>query len=188
MAFPIKTHVTRDAFDDFLTRAENRSRRFELINGEIVEKVVSEEHGAIVAYLAAQILIFAEAHNLGRTAVEPRHRPADGSDNDLIPDLAFTRYENALPLVTKGAVPRMPDLVVEVKSFDDHYTEMRKKASIYLGNGTQLVWLVYPAKRLIEILRADGDSDILTENDTLGGEDILPGFSLPVKQLFDSIR
>ena len=188
MAFPIKTHITREAFEVFLQHAENRGRRFELINGEIVEKVVSEEHGAIVAYLAAKILIFAETHDLGRTAVEPRQRLTDGAENDLIPDLAFTRYENALPLVTKGAVPRMPDLVVEVKSFDDHYTEMRRKASIYIAGGTRLVWLVYPAKRLIEIIRTHGDSDILTENDTLEGEDTLPGFSLPVKQLFDSIR
>ncbi len=188
MTFPIKARVTRDAFEDFLERADNRDRRFELINGEIVEKVVSEEHGAIVAYLAAQILVFANAHDMGRTAVEPRHRPAGDSENDLIPDLAFTRYENALPLVTKGAVPRMPDLVIEVKSFDDSYTEMRKKASIYIANGSRLVWLVYPAKRLIEIIRAGGDSDILTENDTLDGEDVLTGFSMPVRQLFDSVR
>jgi Uma2 family endonuclease len=61
---------------------------------------------------------------------------------------------------------------------------MRDKAEYYLKNGTKLVWLVYPEKQLIEVFRANGDSDFFTINDTLDGEDVLPGFQLPVRQVF----
>ncbi len=61
---------------------------------------------------------------------------------------------------------------------------MRAKASYYLANGTRLVWLVLPEKRLVEVYRADGEVDILTENDTLSGDDVLPGFALPVQAIF----
>ncbi len=87
-------------------------------------------------------------------------------------------------MVTKGAVPRFPDLAVEVKSPGDSYRQMREKAAYYLANGTKLVWLVYPEKRLVEVYRADGDIQILTGDDTLDGGDVLPGFSMTVSDIF----
>lgn len=60
---------------------------------------------------------------------------------------------------------------------------MREKADYYLANGVRLVWLVYPEKHLVVVHTPDTE-DILTENDTLDGGDVLPGFKLPVRDIF----
>jgi Uma2 family endonuclease len=61
---------------------------------------------------------------------------------------------------------------------------MRDTAAYYLANGSRLVWLVYPNYRLIEVYRPDADIVILGEEDTLTGGDVLPGFELPVREVF----
>ena len=84
----------------------------------------------------------------------------------------------------RGPVFQMPDLVIEVKSPDDTYTSMRERAQYYLAHGAKLVWRIYPAKRLVEVYRQDADSDILTADDTLQGDDVLSGFVLSVHEIF----
>ncbi len=173
---------TVDEFEAFLALPENRERLFELLNGEIVEKVPTEEHGIIVLRIGSKLLIFVDLHALGRVAVEVRHRiPAD-NHNARMPDISF-RSDTTTPVVKQGSVPVMPDLAVEVKSPDDGYRELREKADYYLANGSRMVWLVYPEKRLVEVHTPD-DLDILTMDDTLDGGDVLPGFRLPVKDIF----
>jgi Uma2 family endonuclease len=78
----------------------------------------------------------------------------------------------------------MPDVVVEVKSPDDTYASMRERAAYYLEHGARLVWLIYPAKSLVEVYRQGADSDILTRADTLQGEAVLPGFAPSVQEIF----
>jgi len=78
----------------------------------------------------------------------------------------------------------MPDLAVEIKSPDDTYTELRLKAAYYLANGSETVWLGYPEKRMVEVSRKGSDVEILLESDTIDGGDLLPGFSLPVRDIF----
>jgi Uma2 family endonuclease len=78
----------------------------------------------------------------------------------------------------------MPDLAVEIKSPDDTVKELREKAAYYLANGARLVWLIYPAKHMVEVYTPDGDVEILVEGDLLTGGDVLPGFSLPVAEVF----
>jgi Uma2 family endonuclease len=176
--------VTVDEFEEFIARDENTDRRFELIDGEIVEKMPTELHGLIAARFAGRMLPFVEDNDLGRVTVEARHRPADDCYNDRIPDVSFTSKARALPVVEKGAVPQMPDLCIEIKSPHDKLLKMREKAMYYLANGARMVWLVIPEKRLIEVYRPDQDVEILTENDTLDGGDIVPGFSLALSYLF----
>jgi Uma2 family endonuclease len=177
--------ISLDAFEQFIELPENRDRLFELIDGRIVEKMPTELHGAIVARLIAYLVMYAEQHNLGRVTTEARHRASQDAENDRLPDIAFTRWERALPLVEQGAVKHMPDLAIEIKSPSNGYEELRAKARYYLQHGAQLVWLIYPEKKLIEVYRAGADSDILTGEDTLTGGTVLPEFSLPVKTVFD---
>ena len=101
-------------FEAFLAEPENRDRLFELINGEIVEKMPTEEHGMIAAEIARLLGNFVKPKKLGRVAVEARHRVEKDNHNDLLPDVSFTSQERMLPLVTQGAVPQMPDLAVEI--------------------------------------------------------------------------
>jgi Uma2 family endonuclease len=77
----------------------------------------------------------------------------------------------------------MPDLAVEVQSPGQTDKLMADKAAYYLANGTRMVWLVYPGKQLVEVL-TQADRQLLPIDDTLTGEPLLPGFTLPVRELF----
>lgn len=175
--------VPIEEFEAFIALPENAERRFELIHGEIIEKVPTEEHSLIVGNLYFVLRTFVDERGLGRVAFEVRRKMPDDRHNARLPDVEFTSKERLLPVVKKGAVPQMPDLAVEVKSPDDKLPKLREKAAYYLANGTRLVWLVYPEKRLVIVLTADSE-DILTESDTLTGGEVIPGFEVPVSRIF----
>ncbi len=173
---------TVEEYEAFLERSENDERLFELINGEIVEKMPTQEHGVITLRFGAKILTFVEEHNLGHVGVEIRHRPANDQHNDRLPDISFTR-DASKELVTKAAVLSMPDLVVEVQSPSDTWRKMREKARYYIAKGTRLVWLVFQQQRIVEVYAPD-DEFTATEYDILDGRDVLPGFKIAIRDIF----
>jgi Uma2 family endonuclease len=173
--------VTVDEFEAILQQPENDSRLLELIHGEVVEKVPTEEYGLIAANIVAFLWTYVRSTRSGRVTSETRHRTEGDAYNDRIPDVSYRAGSD--PVVTQGAVMSMPDLAVEVRSPDDSLRKLREKARYYLENGSQLVWLVLPEMRLVEVYTTDEDR-ILTIDDTLTGGDLLPGFSLPVREIF----
>lgn len=170
-------------FEKFLALPENGDRYFELIHGEIVEKVPTEEHGVIAANICGFLWQYTRQAGFGRAVIEVRIRMPEDEYNSRQPDLAFFA-DTTRPIVKRGPVHQMPDLVIEVKSPDDTYTSMRERAQYYLTHGAKLVWLIYPDKRLVEVYRQDADSDLLTADETLQGDDVLPNFALPVREIF----
>ncbi|MBI5670147.1 MAG: Uma2 family endonuclease [Chloroflexi bacterium] len=121
--------VTVDAFEGFIARPENRDRLFELVNGEIIEKRPTEEHGVVTGNIYFAIRLSVEVTGVGRVVVEVCHRVPGDPHNDRVPDVAY--YADASrPVVKQGPVLQMPDLVVEVKSPRDTCKAMRDKAPI----------------------------------------------------------
>jgi Uma2 family endonuclease len=175
--------MTVDDFDQVMKLPENRERTFELIDGEMVEKMPTQKHGQVQLRLGSKLLIFVDAGDLGHVMTEASYRLPGDQFNERIPDISFVAGKDT-PVVEQGAAPRMPDLAVEIKSPDDTYKRLREKALYYLAHGVRLVWLVYPEKRVIEVYRPDADLDILTEGDTLDGGDLLPGFTLALRDIF----
>jgi Uma2 family endonuclease len=174
--------ITVDDFERFITQPGNAQRLFELIHGEIVEKVPTLQHGVVCGNIVAPLWNFSRASGVGQVATEVRHHVPGDEHNDRLPDVSY--YADASkPLIERGPTPYMPDLAVEVKSPDDTLPEMREKAAYYLAHGSRLVWLVYTEKRLVIVLTADTE-DILSEADTLDGGDVIPGFKLPVRDIF----
>jgi Uma2 family endonuclease len=179
----VQEHATTvKEFEAFMARPENVNRLFELVNGEIVQKMPTEEHGIIAGNLITWINMFLLEHPIGRAAVEVRHRAPDDQYNDRIPDVSFVADMNRA-VVREGAVPFIPDLAVEIKSPDDTLKEMSETAHYCLTHGAKMVWLVYPDKRLVEVLTPT-ERLLLTENDTLAGGDVLPGFAVVVRDVF----
>lgn len=174
--------VTVAAFEAFLTRAENSERRFELFNGEIIEKILTLKRGIITATIVTEINLYLRQNPIGYAAVKVRHRPPGDPNNDRLPDVSFSA-DRSQPIVEVGAVEKMPELAVEVKSPTDSYKQMLAKAEFYLANGSRMVWLFYPEKRLSEVLTLD-ERQLLGEDDELDGGDILPGFKVRVKSFF----
>jgi Uma2 family endonuclease len=172
---------TVEEFEQYADAPENAHRLLELIDGEIREKMPTEQHGLIAVIIAAALALFAHPRKLGRVTSETRYRKPGEKRNARIPDVSFSSAKR--PIVEKGSVPEYPDLAVEIQSPVDSLKEMREEARFYLANGSRLVWLVIPEKRLIEVYTADVE-DVLTENDTLTGGDVLTGFALPVRDVF----
>lgn len=170
-------------FERFLKEPKNEDRLFELVNGEIIEKMPTQEHGMIALNIGAEIRAYLKTNPIGRVGVEVRHRNPDDEHNDRLPDISFIA-DTTSPVVKEGAVQRLPDLAVEIKSPDDTYRKMRDTAAYYLANGVKLVWLIYSEKRLIEVYHADGEIEILNEDDVLDGGDVLPGFRLSLNTVF----
>lgn len=174
-------------FESFISLPQNTDRHFELINGEIVEKMPTEEHSLIIGDIYFPLRTFVDQHNLGRVAFEVRRKMPGDDHNARLPDVEFTAKERLLPVVRQGAVPQMPDLVVEVKSPDDSLLKLREKAVYYLSNGARLVWLVFPDRQQIEVHTAHSAVATLGIDDTIDGMDVIPGFSLPVRDIFRSV-
>lgn len=129
-----------------------------------------------------------DARGLGEVTV------ADGGyilapGTDLAPDVGFIRASRLAPLDSPDAdklIPGAPDLAVEVASPNQFRPEMAAKAGRYLAAGTQLVWVVWPRSREVDVWRA-GDAHptiTLTTGDTLDGGTVVPGFTYPVADLF----
>ncbi len=102
------------------------------------------------------------------------------------PDIAFISARN-LPLNVKlsGYFEGAPDLVVEIASLGDSSREVYDKARMWISFGVPLVWVIDPETRTVEVHRSNQPLLILTEDDTLDGGDLLPGFSWPVRDAFD---
>lgn len=173
---------TVEEFEAYIALPENRERRFELIQGEIVEKMPTQKHAALAGFFYGEMYIHLKVHPIGWVLVEARYQMPEDKDHSYIPDVSFVSDRNRV-LVERGAAPYMPDLAIEIMSPDDSLRDLRKKARYYLANGSQLVWLVIPQKRLVEVYTPDDDF-VLTEGDILTGGDVLPGFTLAVKDIF----
>jgi Uma2 family endonuclease len=138
--------------------------------------------------IGAAIQTFAKQHQLGTAfAAETGFivRTPQG-ESVLAPDAAFICRER-LP---QGEFPAgfctvIPDLVVEVVSPSDSYADMRQKVDEWLAAGVSMVWVVDPQRRAVEIWQPGETPQNLGEQDLLLGDPILPGFQLPVKELFE---
>lgn len=179
------TNINPTDFEAFLEHPDNQGRSFELINGEIVEKMPTMLHAIIQALIASAFAVYFRTNPIGWAMTEARSRLPEDPNNDRIPDVSVILKENRV-LLEHGAIPYMPDLAVEIKSPDDKLLEMRKKAAYYLEHGTRVVWLVHTEKRLIYVLTPDFE-DTFTENDHLDGSGLLPGFTVPVKDIFPQL-
>jgi len=174
---------TVSQFEDFIHQAENQDRLFELINGEIVKKSLAEEHGIIAINIGSEIRFHLRQNKLpGHVGAEVRHRPPNDKHNSRLPDVMY-HADISQPVVTQGAVPRMPDLAIEIQSPDDSLRDLREKARFYLANASKLVWLILAPKRLVEVYSKDEEL-ILKASDTLSGGEVLPEFNLTVNDIF----
>jgi Uma2 family endonuclease len=181
MTLIAREKIDAAAFEAFIARPENQGRRFERLFGEIVEKMPTQLHGYIIQMLSGLLFVFLRQHPLGYALVEARYQPPDDA-GDLIPDLSFVAHGHG-PLVRQGAAPYLPDLAVEVQSEGQSERFMLDKALLYLAGGARMVWLIYPAREIVEVLTAT-ERQLLTREDRLTGGDVLPGFSVAVRDLF----
>jgi Uma2 family endonuclease len=135
------------------------------------------------------IITFVAANDLGDvTAAETGYVLFAGRPQTVVaPDVGFVSRKR-LPRLTGKYYSVPPDLAVEVVSPTDKARDIREKVALYLQYGTSLVWVVYPDSRLVDVFQPGKPADSFGLDHELDGGDMLPGFKLPVKEIFARLR
>ena len=109
-------------------------------------------------------------------------------DTVRVPDVAFVRHER---LAAEGDVlgywPGAPDLVVEVISPTDRYTDVDEKIQEWLAAGARLVLVVNPRRQVVRECRPGGIERVLLLDDVMDGGEVVPGWRMPVRELFEGL-
>jgi Uma2 family endonuclease len=162
---------------------------FELVGGALVERSMGWQSSRIGGRLFGYLFSFCEAHGAGWVAPADAGYQCFADDPGKVrkPDASFIRLER-LPAQREpqGHCPIAPDVAVEVVSPHDLFSDVEVKVDEYLRAGVSLVWVIDPATRTVRVHRQEGSVSYLHEDDQLDGESVLPGFSCPVRNLFQS--
>lgn len=173
---------------DVLRLCDGEPKRLcELVDGVLVEKAMGHRESRIATELSGWLWSYLKTHKLGVLT------GADGpysleEDQIRFPDVAFIKWEDVPP----GADPNtpMPDwkisLAVEAISPGNTRGEMKRKLKDYFAAGVELVWYIYPIERVVRVYTSEEDCQTLTDADELDGGDVLPGFRVSVRELFDA--
>ena len=174
--------VTVDEFE-----AMPLAGQWELIEGELVEVApASDEPSSTGIWIGHLLLQHVHPARLGRVY------GADGGfvlfpdrNTVLVPDVAFVRADRAPQGKARKRFPRLaPDLVVEVLSPSNRASDVVAKIEMYQEAGVPLIWLVDPDAVTVTVIAAGSATRVLRAGDTLDGGDVLPGFSVPIADIF----
>ena len=180
-----KTLLTADEFYDFCCKNDGR---YELVDGEVVElSPARRRHGRTAANIGTAFNLYSRQRSIGYAEVEIGYIVRQGPDTVRGPDVSFVLNDS--DEYNDGFVPGAPDIAVEAVSPSNTVAEMERKVGEYLAAGSQRVWVVYPAvggaARRVVVHRADGRVITYTGYDVITDEELLPGFSLTLTEIFE---
>jgi Uma2 family endonuclease len=159
----------------------------ELVDGTMVEKAMGWVESEIAVVIIVALSTFVKPRKLGKVL------GADGMQRMVpglirVPDVSFFA-RGRLTRSQHGSVPVAPvagDLVVEVVSKSNTKREIERKLKEYFAAGSRLAWIVEPKPRTVRVHTAPDDFVVLGVDAWLDGGNVLPGFRLAVRELFDS--
>ena len=178
------TATRRMTADDLLLMPDD-GFRYELVSGELRERpFLGHVHGRRAGYILVSIGIHAMENDLG-IVYSSNTGFQFATDHVRAPNVAFVSRERAdAAKGPEGYFPGPPDVAVELASSSDSYMDMDERISDYLEAGTLAVIVVNPRNRTVRIHRPSGDVALLTESDTLAVDDVIPGWRMPVRDIF----
>ncbi|MFH1116765.1 MAG: Uma2 family endonuclease [Pseudomonadota bacterium] len=159
--------------------------KYELVEGELVVVAAGREHDDVIFFLDYLLKDFVIRHDLGRVyGASLGYWMENG--NLRSPDISFVTNGrlNKMTHDPKGFLHGAPDLAIEILSPSNTVKAMKEKALEYFESGSRLVWIVSPKDRTVTVLRPDGSERVLTVEAGLDGEDVIPGFSIEIKDVF----
>lgn len=173
---------------DELLRLPRGRNRYELVRGELRALALEgHEHGMLAAEFATGLWDVVRANKLGEVyAAGTGFKLATEPDTVRAPDAAFigrTRLDEVGPV--QGYWPGAPDLAVEVVSPNDLYTEVSDKVAEWLQAGSRMVMVVNPRRQQVFVHAPHADVKVMEIDDTLDGGEVVPGWQLPIKELFE---
>ncbi len=183
-----RQYISADEFLGIVELPEYADRRLELVEGEIVDTPFSNPiHAGILISLSTTINVFVTKHSLGQVvggdAPFVLEQSPVGRDTIRGIDIAYLSYDRFPGPLTTQPLRVAPDLAVEIVSPSNSASDIAKKIQQLLDAGTDLIWIVYPELRSVAVHSKSGATTLL-EDDSLSGVDVLPGFVLPVREIF----
>lgn len=172
--------------EEFFHTEEPEPGRYELIKGEIVfMPPPGFRHGEVQMNIGFAIKTYLLTNRIGRVVTESGAITERDPDSVRGPDVSYYSQER-LPLGTQVVTyhTQPPDLVAEVVSPDDTKKEMRAKVREYLAAGVRVVWVVDPDDLTVTVYTEPTRATVLEADAHLTAEDVLPGFSCRVADLF----
>jgi Uma2 family endonuclease len=173
---------------DELLRMPDDGFRYELVKGELLQFPLSGcEHGRVAAGFAGRLAQHVEANIVGVIyATGTGFKIATSPDTVRAPDVAFVSRKRLAEVKKASSYwPGAPDLAVEVVSPGDTYIEVEEKAIDWLAAGARMVLALNPRKRTVTVYRSLNVIVILNDDATLDLDDVVPGFKILVKDIFD---
>lgn len=160
---------------------------YELVDGQLVERVSGAYSSWVGGRLVALLGNFVERNSLGwvfSAGVDYQCFP--GRPNHVLKPsgsfIRFGRFKNEeLP---RGHCRIAPDLMAEVISHNDFYSDVIRRVCDFLEAGVELIWVIDPDSRSVMVYRADGSVNLLHEQDQLTGEPVLKDFTCTISELF----
>jgi Uma2 family endonuclease len=162
--------------------------RRELVRGEVRTMTpAGRRHGRVAMRIGMRLSHYVEQQGLGEVyAAETGFRLESDPDTVRAPDVSFLRRERVEETGdVVGYSPGAPDLAVEVLSPDDRFAEVEEKVLEWLDAGTRVVVVVNPETRTATVYRSRSQITVLAEEDVLDGGDVVPGWTLPVREIFE---
>jgi Uma2 family endonuclease len=152
----------------------------------VVMPPVGGESGSYESELGADVINWNRRTQLGKVfSSSTVFKLPDGSQRS--PDVAWverSRWEALTQEERKKFPPLAPDFVIELKSETDRLPKLQSKMQEYRDNGVRLGWLINPQDRTVEIYRLGQEVEVVSSPFSLGGEDVLPGFTLEINSIW----
>jgi len=160
--------------------------RMELIRGELLTMAPAGfDQGATGGTLHVLLGSYVRAHRLGVVLTsDTGYIFTTDPDTMRCPDTSFFSSARIPKEPAMGFFPGAPDLAVEVISPSDKFEEVEEKVEDYLSVGAQLLWVVSPRRKTVTVYRPGAQPERRGVNDTLSGEDVVPGFTVQVADIF----
>jgi Uma2 family endonuclease len=185
----MSTVVEKVWTEEELMALPDDGRKYELVNGEIVTSNAGIEHEFIGIRLSNPLWDFVREHRLGIVCGSSAGYWMK-SGNLRLPDVSFIAKERlqGLRYAPKKFFQGAPDLVVEILSPSDTVESLHEKIVEYFESGTRLLWVLNPEEQTVLVYHSPQPDRLLRPGDFLDGETIIPGFSMPVGELFAELE
>jgi Uma2 family endonuclease len=171
--------------EELMELPDDGSTFYELSRGILICMSPSAyQPSRIAGVLLVRLGGFVDQHNLGEYgSADGGFKLASNPDTVRAPDVWFVRADRAPAAEDPGFYNGPPDLAIEVLSPSDRFHKVALKIRDYLDAGTPLVWVLDPESKLTAVFRPGAPVRFIETDGTLDGEDVLPGFSLPLRDV-----
>ena len=180
--------MTVDHFWKLVQEHQVQGSHVELRNGVPVQRTIDTTSQALTTRITRLLLDYVRPRKLGQVVNHTGFYRARDAQNVRVPHVAFVSFERTQPLPKQGFTPYMPDIAVLIQPDEGDTMTVAESALFFLKNGSALVWIIHPENRTVDVCTRSPRKTFrvykVPTDGTLGGGDILPGFSLSVEEIF----